>query len=347
MKPKERLFTAFDLGQPDHVPATIFGGGMWVLRNTENTFQGLIGKPKEMAQAYLRANEMVGWPVIYCGSGYNNLHVGALGGKIKYRRVGAPDLEDPLIEESAAELDEFDVEDLAAEPVIQTIWEATERVAQQVGDEVVVTATAWGPFTLGAQIYGVERLMRSAYKAPTEVEKVVDFASRLILRFYQPLLEKGIIELVSLADPTASGDLVSRRHFERFALPPLQKLTAAIRERGGRSLLHICGDTTDKLDLLTETGADCVSIDHKVDLTQAREVFREAGKCLAGNVDPVHVLNQGTPEQVREACERCLEVAAEGAGFVLMPGCDIPPTVPVENIHAFMAAGASWRYPSQ
>jgi hypothetical protein len=68
MKPKERLFTAFDLGPTDQVPASIFGGGMWVLRNTGYGFQDLIGKPREMADAYLKAN------------GYNNLHAGALGG---------------------------------------------------------------------------------------------------------------------------------------------------------------------------------------------------------------------------------------------------------------------------
>jgi uroporphyrinogen decarboxylase len=344
MNPKERLFTAFDLGTPDHVPATIFGGGMWVLRTTGNTFQSVIGKPKEMAQAYLQANELVHWPIIYCGSGYNNLHVGALGGKIKYRRIGAPDLEEPLVKESADELEALNLDDLAKDPVIQTIWEATEMVADAVGDEVAVTATAWGPFTLGAQIYGVERLMRSAYKAPDEVDKVVDFAARLILRFYEPLLDNGIIEMVSLADPTASGDLVSRKHFQRFALPPLQKVTAALHAKGARVLLHICGDTTDKLDLLTETGADCVSIDHKVDITKAKEVFTGRKKCLAGNVDPVHVLNEGTPDAVREASQRCLDVAAPGGGFVLMPGCDIPPTVPKENILAFMETAAAYRY---
>jgi len=344
MNPKERLFTAFDLGKPDHVPATIFGGGMWVLRKAGKTFQELIARPKEMAEAYLRANELVHWPIIYCGSGYNNLHVGALGGKIKYRRVGAPDLEEPLVRKSADELDALNVDDLAKDPVIQTIWEATEIVAGAVGDEVVVTATTWGPFTLGAQIYGVERLMRSAYKAPAEVDKVVNFAARMILRFYEPLLDRGLIEMVSLADPTASGDLVSRKHFERFALPPLQMVTAAIRARGARILLHICGNTTDKLDLLTETGADCVSIDHKVDIARAKEVFRERNKCLAGNVDPVHVLNEGTPEKVRAASEKCLMAAAEGGGFVLMPGCDIPPTVPTENILAFMETAAAYKY---
>ncbi len=344
MKPKERLFTAFDLGTPDHVPASIFGGGMWVLRTTGYGFQDLIGKPREMANAYLKANELVDWPIIYVGSGYNNLHVGALGGKIKYRRIGAPDLEEPLVKETADELDELDLDALGRDPVLQTIWEASDIVAKAVGQEYAVTMTTWGPFTLGAQLYDVERMMKAGYKAPHEVDKVVDFAARVILRVFEPLIDQGIIELASIADPTASGDLVSRKHFERFALRPLQNLTSSLRARGVRSLLHICGDTSDKLDLLADTGADCVSIDQKASLAKAKEIFTEKKRCLAGNVAPVHVLTLGAQDMVREECEKALAIGAPGGGFVLMPGCDIPPTVPLENIQAFMQAGAKWRY---
>jgi uroporphyrinogen decarboxylase len=344
MNPKERLFTAFDLGTPDHVPASIFGGGMWVLKNTGYAFQDLIGKPREMADAYLKANDLVHWPIIYVGSGYNNLQVGALGGKIKYRRVGAPDLEEPLVKQTASELDDLDIDALGRDRLIQTIWEATELVAQAAGRDYAVTVTTWGPFTLGAQLYGVERLMKAAYKAPQEVEKVIDFAARMILRVYQPLVDAGLIELASIADPTASGDLVSRKHFERYALKPLQTVTGALHAKGVRTLLHICGNTTDKLDLLADTGADCVSIDQKVTLAKAKEVFTAKKRCLAGNVAPVHVLNEGKPEFVRQECDRALAAGAPGGGFMLMPGCDIPPTVPLENVRVFMQAAEECRY---
>jgi uroporphyrinogen decarboxylase len=226
--------------------------------------------------------------------------------------------------------------------VIQTIWEATELVAAAAGDEYAVTMTAWGPFTLGAQFYGVETLMRAAYKNPAEVEKVIAFATKVLLRVYRPLVERGIIQLASIADPTASGDLVSRKHFERFALKPLQTLTTELRAKGVRSLLHICGNTADKLDLIIDTGADCISIDHKVPLAKAKEIFREKRRCLAGNVNPVQVLNEGTPDLVREECAKNLAVGAPGGGYVLMPGCDIPPTVPLANVQAFMQAAAEW-----
>ncbi|MFQ6000224.1 MAG: uroporphyrinogen decarboxylase family protein [Anaerolineae bacterium] len=340
MNRKERVFEAFRLGQPERIPATVFGGGMWTLLSSGTDFQSLIGHPQEMARVNIETNRRMGFPIVYVGSGYNNFHAAALGGRIKFRAVGAPDLEEPLVEH-VDELDDLNIDDLAKDELVQTVWEATRIVAAELGDEVVVTATAWGPFTLGAQIYGVEKVMRSIYKWPQDVKKVMEFAARVIMRFYQPLLEEKVIPMTSIADPTASGDLVSRQHFAEFALPYLQMLNADTRSKGAFTLLHICGDTTDKLDLLVETGADCVSIDHKVDIGRARDIFH-GRMCLAGNVDPVHVLLQGTPDAVEAACRDCLGKAAAGGGFILMPGCDIPPTVPEENLRVFLRTAESW-----
>ncbi len=340
MNRKERVFEAFRLGQPDRVPAAVFGGGMWTLLSSGTDFKSLMGHPQEMARVNIETTRRMGFPIVYVGSGYNNFHAAALGGRIKFRAVGAPDLEEPLVER-ADELADLNVDDLAKDELVQTVWEATRIVAAELGDEVVVTATAWGPFTLGAQIYGVERVMVGMYKRPEELKKVMEFAARVIMRFYQPLLEDGVISMTSIADPTASGDLVSRRHFAEFALPFLQMINADARSKGATALLHICGDTTDKLDLLVETGADCVSIDHKVDIARAKDVFT-GRMCLAGNVDPVHALLEGTPADVETACRDCLEKAAPGGGFILMPGCDIPPTVPEDNLRAFLHTAETW-----
>lgn len=341
MNPKQLILDTFAMRETPEIPSCVFGAGMWTFRNTGTNFRDLAGDPKAMAQAYLDGQKKSGQPIVYVGSGYNNFHAAAFGGEIKFRQIGAPDLEAPIVHETADELDAVDVDDLAKDNLVQTVWEACRIVAGEIGDRVAVTATAWGPFTLGAQMYGVEKLMRAVYKNPADVDKVIDFALRVIQRFYQPMLDEGLISLLSIADPTASGDLVSRKHFERFALPPLKKLTDWGRENGVVTLLHICGNTTDKIDLLVATGAECVSIDHKVDIAQAKALF--GGKaCLAGNVDPVKVLDRGTSADVESSSFACLDAAAAGGGFMLMPGCDIPPTVPVENVVAFINAPRKW-----
>ncbi|MEE9610720.1 MAG: uroporphyrinogen decarboxylase family protein, partial [Desulfatiglandales bacterium] len=137
-------------------------------------------------------------------------------------------------------------------------------------------------------------------------------------------------------------DLISKPHFEKYALPYLKKFTDWATSNGIHTLLHICGDTTDRLDLFPLTGASCISLDQKTDMAKAKEVL--LGKmCFAGNIDPVKVLLQGTVRDVEDACKRVIKTVGADGGFVLMPGCDIPPTVPYENIRKFVQVARDWK----
>lgn len=341
MTPREVIFTTFELRKTERVPVALFGGGMFTMYNTGNSFKSLAEDAKGMADMIISFSKRSLSDVVYVGSGYNNFHAAALGGRIRYREIGAPDLEEPLVN-TETDLDGLDLEKLKDSPTVRAIWEATEMVSRVIGEEFVVTATAWGPFTLGAQIFGVEKMMKGTFKNPDLVKRVVDFAADLNIKFYSGLVEGRIIKMISLADPAASGDLISRKQFENFALPYLQKVTSWARTKGIKVLVHICGNTSDRLDLFPKMGADCISLDHKVDIAKAKSEL--SGKiCFAGNINPVGVLNNGTSSDVEEASRKCIEIAGLGGGFILMPGCDIPPTVPIKNVEAFVNIARGWK----
>lgn len=337
---RERLLQAMQLGNPDPVPASWLGGGIWTLNHAHHTFTSLIGRPQEMAQALIEMFERTGNPIIFVGSGYNIFHLAPFGAKIQFRLVGHLDLEQPLVRD-ADELDAFDLNALAREPAIQTLWEAARIVSNEIGDQALIAATAWGPFNLAAHILGIETLTRALYKNPRQVEKAIAFATRVIKKFYEPLLAEKIIPLVSIAD-TLAGDHISRAHFERFVLPSLKELIGWAKAQDALALLHICGALRDKLDVLAETGTDCVSLDSSVDLKHAKELF--AGRvCVAGNLDPVNVLDHLTAKEVEAAARESLLAGAPGGGFILMPGCDLPPTVSLDNVRAMLRAAEMWR----
>ena len=55
---------------------------------------------------------------------------------------------------------------------------------------------------------------------------------------------------------------------------------------------------------------------------------------LLGNVDPVRILKNGTPEIVTEAVAQCHREA--GARCVIGAGCEVPPSTPQENLRAMV-----------
>jgi uroporphyrinogen decarboxylase len=185
--------------------------------------------------------------------------------------------------------------------------------------------------------------MKALYKNPSFVRKASEVAVEVLKRYYEPLLAEGILDVILIGEPTASGDLISRKQFEEFVMPPLRDFTTWAAERGGRTILHICGNTTDRLDLYPLTGAHCISLDHKTDIVRAKDML-QGRICFGGNVDPVKVLLQGTVKDVEDVCRGIIEKVGTGGGFILMPGCDIPPTIPYENIQAFMRVAREWRF---
>jgi len=334
MNSREAILRVFDGRKADRIPAALIGAGTWSVHHFGTSFRELSTDAPKMAEMIIEMSDRLRSDIIYVGSGYPNFPVAALGGKIKYRDIGPPDLEAPIVS-SEKDLAKLDISRIENDRVIQTIREAYVIVRAKLGEEYVITLTAWGPFTLGARLIGEEIMMKALYKAPSFVEKVVSFATGVLMRFYDSLLSAGMIDVILLGEPTASGDLISRKQFVQFVLPQIKEFTGWAKMKGARTIIHICGNTTDRLDLYPLTGASCISLDHKTDIAKAREVLH--GKiCFAGNVDPVKVLLQGTVQEVEDACKRVIKMAGVDGGFILMPGCDIPPTVPYENIQQFM-----------
>jgi uroporphyrinogen decarboxylase len=341
MKPKDVMLKAFEGGKADRIPVTLFGAGMWSIKGFNSSFEALSKDADKMTDMLVAMSEKLKCDVVYAGSGYNNFHASALGSKIKFREIGAPDLEGHFVS-SEEDLAKLDKTALDRDEVIATVVKATRQTKAKIGDQYLVTMTAWGPFTLAARFVGEETMMKATFKKPAFVEKVVDFATDVLIHLYEPLVADKTLELISLADPTASGDLISRKQFEKFAAPALKKFTDWSKAKGVHTLVHICGNTTDRLDLFPGTGASCISLDHKTDIGKAREILH--GKmCFGGNVDPVKVMLNGTVAEVEQTSKDVIKAAGTDGGFVLMPGCDIPPTVPYDNIRKFIQVAQEWK----
>jgi uroporphyrinogen decarboxylase len=342
MNAKEIIGGMLDLKQVPRQPVTLMSAGAWALNSNGQTLEkALAAPPEETAEILYRAYTGVGSDIIWAVSGYNNIVIGAVGGRIKFRLKGTPDVIETLLKEPS-DVDGIDPGGIKDDPRVRVLLKITELLAKKAGGENYLALTRWGPFTLAGLLYGAENLMRDIYRAPESVHRLLDFTTSLYLTYAQLYIENGV-DFVLLAEPTASGDMISREHFETFAVPAFKKVFAELRKKKIRTALHICGNITNRLDLLNGIGAELISVDVKVSLAECREVF--GGKtAFAGNMNPVAVMQRETPEGVGKACEECIAAAGAGPGFLLMPGCDIPPSTPSVNIKAMVETGYAYQF---
>jgi uroporphyrinogen decarboxylase len=336
MNGRQILLDAINGKKPGRTPVVLFSAGAWTFNSRGLTLSQVIGHSNIMAEAIIETFlRKAPSDAVWVGSGFNNLPVKALGGSITYPGKGTPQVSKYAVEE-ASDLDRMDPSGLARDPDVPSLWDTTALVRQGIGEKTLIGACGWGPFTLAGQMYGTERLMSGIYKDPASVQRVLNFSVEASVVYYRGFIEKGA-EIISIAEPLASGDMISRKHFERFVMPAVRRFMDRLKGLKAINLLHICGNITNRLDLIPDMGVDVLSVDYKVDLKKVREA---AGTriAFAGNVNPADILQAGTADDVTDASHRCIEAGGEDGNFILMPGCDIPPTVPIGNIRAFFDA---------
>lgn len=214
--------------------------------------------------------------------------------------------------------------------------DAVRRFCGQVGGRVPVMGWVEGALAELNVLRGDTHLMVDLYDRPEWVLEALEFCTGVEIAFARAQVQAGA-DIIGLGDAIASQ--LSPAMYARFALPFEQRIFAAVHEMGARTRLHICGNTSRIVPLMTESGADIIDLDWMVDFGTAARTF-EGGPAPCGNFDPVRVMLQGTPQEVRSAVHACL--VAGGPRSFSAAGCEVPDGTPLANLHARQEALLEW-----
>ena len=146
--------------------------------------------------------------------------------------------------------------------------------------------------------------------------------------------EAGISGVI-MAEPAAG--LVSNDDCYQYSSVYVRKVIDAVQDDTFKVILHNCGNTGHCTDAMVRSGASAIHVGNRADMV---EVLKSCPSDLPvmGNIDPVGVLQQASPEQVYAAVSELLEKTAGYDNYILSSGCDVPPHTPIENIKAFYRA---------
>lgn len=333
MNGRQRVFDTLQ-GKPAGA-ATVFATEFWALNRRGYSIKDFLENPKKLAPVVIEEALGIDSDIFFLLAGLTGVPVMELGGQMRFPERGAPFMEKPLIE-NEMDLQKLDIATVKSGDKVRSLQQVAGFINKCVKEKQVLAVNCRAPFTQAAQMVGPDRFMRLLYRDEVFVREVMEFSTRLFIEYVTLFIEEGI-EMIYISDPSASGDLISRKHFEKYVFPYLNDVNDYIKGRGVKTLLHICGDTTDRLDLIRKIGPDIMSVDHKVDLTLARKLLGD-DVCLAGNVDPSSVMEYGDPGDVTRAATECIKAAGAGK-FILMPGCEISGNTPMQNIKEFLRVG--------
>jgi len=205
---------------------------------------------------------------------------------------------------------------------------AAELFHSRVGRDKLIEGWIEGPCAEASDLRGINTLMLDFYDAPGFVRDLFEFVVGMELNFAQAQIDAGV-DMIGVGDAAAS--LVGPQIYEEFVWPFEKKLVEGLQGMGAKVRLHICGNISQILRKVGELGCEIVDLDWMVPVCDARSQMG-VEQVLLGNIDPVAVLLNGSPEQVKLELARCLAEAK--SNYIVGAGCEVPRGTPEQNLVA-------------
>jgi MtaA/CmuA family methyltransferase len=199
---------------------------------------------------------------------------------------------------------------------------------QRAGRDLIIEGWVEGPCAEAADLRGINTLMLDFYDDPVFVTDLFEFVIEMELRFAKAQIDAGA-DLIGIGDAAAS--LVGPKLYERFVWPYEKKLVDGIHAMGALVRLHICGNTKRLLNGMGTTGADIVDLDFLSPVGMGRSAMGP-DQVLLGNLEPVGVLRNGSPESVHAAVAQCHQQG--GTNYIAGAGCEVCRDTPEQNLRA-------------
>jgi [methyl-Co(III) methanol-specific corrinoid protein]:coenzyme M methyltransferase len=330
LAPRERLTRAFNQLDRDRAPVICPGGMMnaaivEVMEQTGNTLPAAHHDGALMAAlandvANLTGFENFGLP--FCMT----IEAEAFGSEIDY---GTLKCEPKIAKEifpsaKTARLDKRGaiVNHKRAAAVISAI----DRLAKSQ-PEIPTIGSITGPMSIAASIVDPMTFLKELRTAKDDAHRVLDYVTEELIAYARLLADNGAAA-ISIADPTATGEILGPKLFAEYAVPYLNRVIAAINALGKPVIVHICGDMKAVKKPLADLRGEALSVDAMVNL---RDLKNEVGiKTTMGNLS-TYTLEFGNPEKVAAATEVLLRQNID----ILAPACGLSTSTPLANIRAF------------
>lgn len=230
---------------------------------------------------------------------------------------------------SCAEVLAATLSPIAALRRAQTVLESMRRLCIERPDAPVI-GNLVGPVSLLASLVQPDLLLREMFRQPALVRDALEVLTGHLVEYAFDQVAAGA-EVIAIADPTATGEILGPRLFSQLAVPPLARLVDELHARDANAIVHICGSVKAVISHLDAIGADAISVDGMVKLSGLRPHLPNAA--IMGNLS-TFVLQRGPTEKITGWVERIGLKQAD----IIAPACALVPDTPLRHVQALAEA---------
>jgi len=209
---------------------------------------------------------------------------------------------------------------------VDTVLKAVEILSSNTKD-IPIIGNLTGPVSLATSLIEPNKYLRSILREKEDVHRFMDFVTENLIEFASLLVKKGA-DVILIADPTATGEILGAKNFKDFCLKYINKITEFIEnELNTPTIIHICGRIDNIYPELAELKSNTISIDSITNIQTIKENLPH--KKIMGNVS-TFTLERGSAEKVSNLGFLCIKNGVD----ILAPACGLGPKTPLANIKA-------------
>ncbi|MEL7609287.1 MAG: uroporphyrinogen decarboxylase family protein [Bacillota bacterium] len=212
---------------------------------------------------------------------------------------------------------------------VGVVVDAVHALSKKYPD-IPVIGSVTGPISTAASIVDPMQFLKELRKDPANAHRVVDYVTDHLIDYARLLIGNGAT-LITIADPTATGEILGPKMFEEYAVRYLNKLADAVHAMGAPVIIHICGKLSSVESYMEQLHANAVSTDALVSLEQLKNNY--PALTTMGNVS-TFLLQGGESEKIVGRVQRLVA----GGVDIIAPACGLSTTTPVGNIQAMTGA---------
>lgn len=327
---KERLETALEGGRVDRPPCICPGGMMNAVTSGLQEEAGVFlpeahsdaRKMASLAEAVYDRGFFENYGVPFCMT----VEAEALGAQVAMGSSSVePHVSGYLFDDvrDYGKVRPMDLESGRCKTVLDAI-----RILREESDGVPIVGNLTGPVSVASSVMEPTRFYKQLRRENALAHEYLEFVTQELIRFGLAQVEAGA-DVIAIADPSGTGEIMGPRLFEEFAVTYLEKLQRAMQEAGAKTIVHICGQMHSVYEQVGHVGSNALSFDAVVPIQEAKRNL--PGRVIMGNVSTFAIELMG-PEKVSGLTGNCLSSGSD----IISPACGLGMGSPSDNVRAVL-----------
>jgi Uroporphyrinogen-III decarboxylase len=200
-----------------------------------------------------------------------------------------------------------------------------EAIHQLKNGCVPVIGNVSGHVSTATSVVDPLEMFKMLRREPERAARFMAFINDYLIQYALEMVKAGA-DVISISDPTATGEILGPRNFQKFAVPFYQDIIQAVHREGIPVILHICGNAHNIVESLNMVNANAVSFDSIVNMKIARARLKTG---LMGNVN-TQLLHTGEKEKIVSITRNALHCKVD----IVAPACGLSMATPISNLKA-------------